>query len=234
VLRLDHVYVGDRFSRSPRKAASNRGFWLGVAVTLLLLAICSPPAAALGDPKGSPESLWEAYPLTPKNKRRHSALLPPVVSAPQTPEAVAEDASPDNGGTNVTFFLFVGGAGVIVLGVLWGLAAVRTRRLASARSPSVPLWQGTAGLEAGLAWQSVPTDVDSPRRPSPRTTRPNLSPRRSAGRQSPLQRRRERRRHLRWFAPRIRDVVWTEDSAPLLMGSAVAVLAALVIVYLVG
>lgn len=210
---------------------------LCVALAVVLLATSAPALAASGHPKGDPESLWNAYPLNPTDEGLASARRPTVQSSLSTTAARADGATSGDSRMNVAFLALAGGAGVVALVVLGLLFAVRLRSVRSERPRTVPLWQGTTRLGTEPVWRPRPEDVESPLRLSPsggqrrRVTRGSAA-RRGSSRLEPSTR--DLRLDLRRSVWRVRDVLWTEDSAPLLVGSAVAVVVALVFFYLVG
>jgi len=218
-----------RSSRAP-------SFLLALA-SVVFLAITAPAApAAPGDPKQAapPQELWNAFPLNPKVQRLVPERQQAGPKAPFTPPGRRQTAaaSPSEASRNDLPLLAVaGGGGALILLALLGLAAVHVRHVAGHRRRSAPLWQGTAGIEAGpVARLQQYADVDAP------LTRPSRPVSRSV---VPLDGRHRRRglqtlRNPNAITHWLRDAIWNETTAPVIVGAALAVAVAFLIVHYGG
>ncbi|MDQ3555029.1 MAG: hypothetical protein M3395_11600 [Chloroflexota bacterium] len=199
------------------------------------VAVVVPAAfAAPGDPEPAarPQELWNAFPLNPEAERLVTERAAPQApfTPPGKPRAVPETPSEASSG-HFPVAAIAGGAGVLILLALTTLAAVRLREIAGHRRRSAPLWQGTAGIEASPVarmqhYADVEVTLGQPSRLVARKVGP-VGVRRPAGRPRV-------RRDLRATAHRIRRGIWNENTAPVIVGSATAMVAAFLIVYLAG
>ena len=202
---------------------------------VVLVAIDAPVApAASGDPKPAapPHELWNAFPLNPKAERLGSYAGPKApFTPPAKPQAVAE-TPPESSRSDLPLLALAGGAGALIFLALLGFAAMRLHRVAGRRRRAAPLWQGTAGIEMSpVARLQQYEDVDvALRRPSRLAARDIEH--RSGKRRRPQHPR--ARRDLHATLHRIRRAIWNEDTAPVIVGCAIAIVVALLIVYLVG
>lgn len=206
---------------------------------VVLFAIAAPVApAAPADPKpgAPPQELWNAFPLNPKAQRLGSYAGPKApFTPPAKPQAVAEtppETPSEASRSDLPVLALAGGAGALIFLALLGFAAMRLHRVAGLRRRSAPLWQGTAGIEAGpVARLHLYSDIDAPLSRPSRPVAGNLEGRsRARGRT----RRPPAPRDLRVIAHRMRRAIWNEDTAPFLVGFAIAIVAAFLIIYLVG
>ena len=241
-LRRNEVYPRIRIRRYARGGAIS----LVLACVLSLAVAAATADAAPGDPKKGtpPQELWEAFPLNPKgellggnpkgqplggNRQRTSPSAP--FSPPARPQTAAV-SPPRASGSDFPLLALAGGAGALILLALLGLAAVRLRNVGRHRHHSVPLWQGTAGLDhatSTVARMQHYSDVDVPLTRSSRPA-PRSAP--SAGR--PRRRRAQTPPNSRAIVDRVRDTMWNEGTAPVIVGSAIAVAVAFLIVHYGG
>ncbi len=206
-----------------------------LALACVVLAAIAAPAvtAAPGDPKQAapPQELWNAFPLDPSSERLGLAGGSSVPFTPPGRPEVAAEISSEAAGSDLPLLALAGGAGALVVLALLVLAAVRLRHPAD-RHLSAPLWQGTAGIEANpVARLQQYADVDTAV-----TRPPGLVPREAENRSDTRRRSRppQAPRDLRAVAYRMRHAIWNDDTAPFLVGSAIAILAAFLIVHLAG
>lgn len=200
---------------------------------VVLVAIAAPAAsAAPGDPKqpAPPQELWNAFPLNPNSQRLGSDAGPNAPFTPPGTPQVATEISSEATSSDLPLLALAGGAGALIALALLGLAVVRLRH-AGHRRHSAPLWQGTAGIEASpLVRLQHYADVDvaltRPSRPVVGEAVRGYGARRPRRPQAP--------RDLRAIAHRMRRAIWNENSAPFIVGSAIAIVAAFLIIYLVG
>lgn len=221
-----------------------------VGLACLVLLVVSAPAAlaASGDPKPAPQKLWKAFPLNPTGERLGgpapakpvpatpvpaAPLLPPTTTGPLQETQAAGDTADPASGTNMALFALA--AGLLVL-LAAGLVSVRLRA-GHARVRTAPLGLGTAALDAGSgAGAQRHPDISGRVRQRPRLVRPRVTrlPRaiRRAVRGGPSPR--TLARNLGRRARRMQESVWTEDTAPAIVGAAIAVVVAYLIVRFVG
>lgn len=227
-----------------RERTVKRACWNSLVPSFVLalacvafLAIAAPAApAAPGDPKQAapPQELWNAFPLNPKAQRLVPEGQQAGPKAPFTPPGrpqTAAETPPETSRRDLPVLALAGGVGAFIVLALLGLVAVRLRHVAGHRRRSAPLWQGTAGIEAGpVARLQQYADVDPPLARSSRAVSRSVAP----------PERRHRRRGLqilrnpRAIAHRLRDAIWNETTAPVIVGSAVAVAVAFLIVHYGG
>jgi len=225
--------------------SSRASLFLLVFACVFLVAIAVPAApAAPGDPKEAapPQELWNAFPLNPKGERlapKGERLAPERPQAgpkapftpPAKPQAVAETRSETSSG-DVPVLALVGGAGAFVLLALLGFAAVRLRHGADHPRRSAPLWQGTAGIESSpVARLQHYADVDVSLTQPSRFGTGELESRSGARVRRPLS---PSPHDLGAIAHRVRDAIWNENTAPVIVGSAIAIVTAFLVVYMVG
>ncbi|MDQ3380595.1 MAG: hypothetical protein M3546_09800 [Actinomycetota bacterium] len=205
-----------------------------LALACVVWAAIAAPAvpAAPGDPKRAapPQELWNAFPLDPISERLGLAGGPSVPFTPPGRPEVAAEISSEAASSDLPLLALAGGAGALIVLALLVLALVRLRQ--PARHLSAPLWQGTAGIEASpVARLQQYADIDTA------LTRPPGLVQREAETRSDTRRRSRRpqaSRDLRAVAYRMRRAIWNDDTAPFLVGSAIAILAAFLIVHLAG
>jgi hypothetical protein len=229
-----------------------------VGLACLALLVVSAPAAlaAPKDPKPAPQKLWEAFPLNPTGERLGRSqetapakpasakparakpvpvapLLPPTTSStPQGTQAAGDDVDPASG-TNLALFALAAGLLVLLAG---GLVTVRLRA-GHTQVRSARLWEGTRGLDTGpgAGAQRHPDISGRVRQRSglvrPRVTRSSRASRRVVHRRPSPQ---ALARNLARPARRLQEAVWTPDTAPAIVGAAMAVVLAYLIVRFVG
>lgn len=218
--------------------SSRASLFLLAFACVLLVAIAVPAApAAPGDPKQAapPQELWNAFPLNPKGERlvpeRPRAGPKAPFTPPAKPQAVAETPSETSSG-DLPGLALVGGAGTFVLLALLGLAAVRLRHGADHRRRSAPLWQGTAGIETSpVAWLQHYADVDVSLTQPSRFGTGDVESRSGARDRQP---RSASPHDLRAIAHLVRQAIWNENTAPVIVGSAIAIVTAFLVIYMVG
>ena len=218
--------------------SSRASLFLLVFACVFLVAIAVPAApAAPGDPKEAapPQELWNAFPLNPKGERlapeRPQAGPKAPFTPPAKPQAVAETRSETSSG-DVPVLALVGGAGAFVLLALLGFAVVRLRHGADHPRRSAPLWQGTAGIESSpVARLQHYADVDVSLTQPSRFGTGELESRSGARVRRPLS---PSPHDLGAIAHRVRDAIWNENTAPVIVGSAIAIVTAFLVIYMVG
>ena len=209
-------------------------FLLAFACVVLVAVVVQGAPAAPGDPKPAapPQELWNAFPLNPKGERlgSHAGSKAPF-TPPAKPQAVAE-TPPKASRSDLPVLALAGGAGALIFLALLGFAAMRLHRVAGRRRRSAPLWQGTAGIEMSpVARLQQYEDVDVA------LTRPSRFAARDIEHRSGARRRPQHPRAYRDLHAtlhRIRRAIWNEDTAPVIVGCAIAIVVAFLIVYLVG
>lgn len=207
---------------------------IGLAVVALAMVVTSPAPAASEKPR--PDALWEAFPLDPTDGRSTAPLLPPEQGRPEATavtEVLQETSRPN------AIVLTLGAAAVLAL--LAAIGVLSGRRLWGQRnqpSPSVPLWQGiTWPLSSGglqELQQSRAQTGSALVGPERHATEPHPDVPVTGYRWADQARARGSRRIASPRIRRIRSDAWRDDSAPALIGAAVAGIAALVFFYLVG
>lgn len=232
---------------------------LGLACLVVLL-VCAPTAlGASGGPGAGPEKLWEEFPLNPTGERlgtsqqqehKQPEFRPPVDrSSPATTQAARETSTPGSGG-NAALLALVAGAGLLVALVSVGLVSVRVWHARHQPEPRpLPLRQWASSH----ASHSV---VPRPRRLADATTGVEGETKRTSKRREDVVfvddrlRRLYRRRSQHGFRPRdraARDVpilgriservqraLWTADTIPVYVGTAAAIVLALLFVRWAG
>ena len=217
---------------------------IGLAAAVLALA-ASPTALAFAE-KPKPDALWEAFPLEPTPERASTpapAPAQPLLLPPSTGRAeattVAEPSEASGPGIMVVAFA----ATLLLLFATVGVLSGRRFYLGKRhRRTTVPLWQGaalplTSGHEphrqgSGIRTSSAPVGHE------PRASEPNFL--------APLYRWVEVEKPpagpsasslgsvLRKQAHRFRRVLWNQDIGPAIIGAAAAVVAGVLVVYLIG
>ena len=220
------------------------GVRIGLAAAVLALTI-SPTALAFAE-KPKPDALWEAFPLEPTPERASTpapAPAPPLLLPPLTGRAeattVAEPPEPSGPGIMVVAFA----ATLLLLFATVGVLSGRRFYLGKRhRRTTVPLWQGaalplTSGHEPQRQGLAIRTSVASVGH-EPRAGEPDfLGPlyRWVEVEKPPVGRSRPSiGSEIRTLAYRFRKAVWNEDTAPAMIGAAVAVVAGVLMVYLIG
>lgn len=228
------AHLGTGTCRNPRVLSC----LLVVACVALVAIGPSNALAAPGDPKqgAPPQQLWNAFPLNPKGQRlvpeRQQAAFPKApFTPPGKPQVVAETPREAPRG-DFSLLALAFGAGLIVLLTLLGLAAVRWRNGAGQRRRSAPLWQGTTGIESSpVARLQQYADIDVSLTQPSRFGTGDIESRSGA---------RDRRPYspspadLGATVHRMRNAIWNARTVPVLVGSAIAIVTALLIIYLVG
>ena len=218
---------------------------IGLAAAVLALAV-SPTALAFAE-KPKPDALWEAFPLEPTPERastpappRASPLLPPSTGRAEA-TTVAQPSEASGPGIMVVAFA----ATLLLLFATVGVFSGRRFYLGKRhRRTTVPLWQGAAlpltsdherqRHGSGIRTSSAPVghgrraggtdflaplyqwvEVDKP--PADRScSHPSLGS------------------EIRTLVHRVRRAVWTENIVAVIVGGAVAVVVATLVVYLLG
>jgi hypothetical protein len=234
------VYEGMQLRRTSACACVR----IGLVAVALGMAASTPALGASEKPK--PDALWKAFPLDPASERPldparerpASPFLPPTQGRSEA--TTVTDASSDASGPNVVLLAF---ATLLVLlatvVVLSGRHIYVGRRH---RRSSLPLWQG-------LAWPHGSDNVRELRQSQVRTSSALVGRERRAAEPHPdvpapryrwANRARGRRSRpsvgidIGRMIRRLRRAVWTEDTAPAIVGGAVAVVVGVLLVYLIG
>jgi hypothetical protein len=217
---------------------------IGLAVVALAMA-ASPPAAGASE-KPTPDPLWEAFPLDPASERPldpvrerpASPLLPPTQGRSEA--TTVTDAASEASGPSVVVLAFA--TLLVLLATVVALSVRRAYVRRHHRSSSVPLWQG-------VAWPRSSDSVRERRESQVRTSaalvgrerrvvepHPDVpAPRYRWADQGPVRRSRPSAVvEISTMIRRLRRAVWTEDTAPAIVGAAVAVVVGVLLVYLVG
>lgn len=224
-------------------------------VLLLLLALGSPAAIAASE-KPKPQPLWEAFPLNPTDKRLGSVYLPPAQGRPEVVKVTKAGETPAQASrTNVTVLALFAGAALLALALV-GFASMRRFSVRNHRPSPVAAWQGTS-------WSNPSESARELRGPPPAQLRaaavsvdrlaaplhPDVPA--SAYRLRKLDRRRFRRSRVaprgrrlqgsRVFADgfagvarRMKQTVWNDRTAPVIVGTTVGIFAAFLLVYWIG
>jgi len=207
-----------------------------IVASVVALSAVAPSAAAQVDLAADPpKELWSEFPLNPKGERLVPERQEKEAQAPFTPPAKAEavpETPSESSGRGFTTLVALGLAGALLLLALLAVGTVRLREAAVRRRRSAPLWQGTAGIEASpVARLQHYADVDVSLPQPSRFSRVEVAPR---GR---LPERRLRLPSLRdpgAVVRRLRRTVWSDSTAPFIVGSAIAIVAAFLIIYVIG
>jgi len=215
---------------------------IGLAAAVLALAV-SPTALAFAE-KPKPNGLWEAFPLEPAPERAStpapppaSPLLPPSIGRAEA-TTVAEPSEASGPGIMVVAFA----ATLLLLFATVGVLSGRRFYLGTRhRRTTVPLWQGAA--------LPLTSDRERQRHGSGiRTSSAAVGHERRAGEPdflAPLYRWVEVEPPvgrsptpwasvLRKQAHRFRRALWNQDIGPAIIGAAAAVVAGVLVVYLIG
>ena len=232
-----------------------RGFSMrSICVVALAVGACMAASSASAQTAPDPGRLWDAYPLNPTGKQLpKTQIVTPITSAPRTsrrygpaatsslrpPSAEATaaiEARPDaSDGPDLTLFALLGACGMVFVAVAL-LAVRRGRRARSVRPQTIPLWQGAVPLEAPSApFRLRDATLEPPARTPLRPVARTVSPRRSTALATERRSRsRSLRRAIARVPARVRGAVWNERTLPLYIGSAMAIIVAVVIIHLVG
>ena len=221
-------------------------------VALLLLAAGSPAALA-GAEKPQPQPLWEAFPLNPTGKRLGSVSEPSARALPEATTAV--ETSPQASRPSIAVLALLAGAALLALALV-GFASVRRLSVRSHHaSPTVTGWQE-------ISWSNPSDSGRELQRSRPVQSSADLGVDRHAAAPHPdvpastYRLRRLDRRPLRRYrvAPggrrvqpsrlfaggfvdlirRMREAVWNDRTAPVVVGTAVGIFAAFLLVYWIG
>lgn len=231
---------------------------LPLGIAFLALVLGGPTAAAPSpEPKPTPQTLWEAFPVNPTGDRlapheqaRADRSAQPTGESPGTetgPSDVAEAAAETPSGSgNVVFLVLLAGMGVLALLAVVTFASVRLRAGFStrARHPWHIAWarrstSASTDRAPGLARldpQGVTGDIARAERisvPKPFFFTTALA-RRPHLRRRTLHAVLSQARVFQRIGRRTREVVWTEDMAAKLVGCALAIFAAFLSVHYVG
>lgn len=228
---------------------------LGLACLVIAL-VCAPMALGAGaeDPKAGPETLWEEFPLNPTGERlRTSQQQEPqqsVFRPPAATQAAKETPTPASGG-NAVLLALVAGAGLLVALVVVGLSVRAWRTTHQPERRTLPLLQYAAWSDTSRTvmlsprpqFVLSPADVDAAQRGHRAEHQP-------AATTADRLRRFYRRRSLHGFRPRgrsardvwtpvrvskrIRRAFWNENTIPVYVCSATAIVLALLIVTWAG
>lgn len=209
---------------------------IGLATVALALA-ASPTALAVAE-KPKPDALWQAFPLDPASKRPASPLLPPTQGRPEATTVTDPPLQPSEASReNLVVLAFA--TFLVLLATVVVLSGRRLHVRRHQRSSSLPLWQG-------VAWPQYPDKlrelesrtrsalVGSERRaaePHPDVAAPRY---RWADKTTARRSRSSAGAEISMMIHRLRRVVWTEDTAPAIIGAVVAVVVGVLLVYLIG
>lgn len=228
---------------------------VGLVLPLLLLAI-GPPTALAAEERPKPQPLWQAFPLNPTGEHLGSASRQPraqgrpeATSATKAKEAPTETSRPSG-----AVLALVAAAALLGLAMV-GLTSVRRLSLRNHRSSA------TVGEWHGIPWSNPDGNAPGLRRSRPLQSTADLGagPRgtalhpdvpASAYRLRRLERPRRRSRAAPrarrvWlsevfaegfagFARRVRQVVWNDRTAPVIVGASMGIFAAFLLVYWIG
>jgi hypothetical protein len=213
---------------------------IGLAAVVLALA-ASPTALGVAE-KPKPDALWQAFPLDPARKRPASPLLPPAQERAETRAEATTVTEQPSEATRENYVALALATLIVLLTMVVFVSGRRVYLRRRQRELSVPLWQRLAlpnphdnvrqlhqsrvetnsSLVARVRRAAgPPPDVLAPRyrwadRAPARRSRPSVGA------------------ELGMMLHRLRRVVWTEDTAPAIIGAAVAVIVGLLLVYLIG
>ncbi len=220
-----------------RLLARPRGMPLGVRAVLacLVLFLAAPAPAGSEQTKAGPQALWQEFPVNPSGERLGAVQKPSALQNSHLRAQGIAETYDSGAGTNTVFLAAC--AGALALLALVGLLAIRMQHARSGRRRSVPLWQGAAGLaRSHVASLQSYRDIDAPVRQRAKSMHwgPGRAPPAMlrASRASPTTG--DLGRDLRRMARRARRVLRSEDTAAVLVGVALAIMAAFVVVYFAG
>ena len=215
---------------------------IGLVAVVAALAV-SPAALAVVE-KPKPDALWQAFPLDPATKGPASPLLPPTQERAETRAEATTVTEQPSQATGDDYAVLAFAALIVLLTTVVLLSGWRVHVRRRHRELSVPLWQRLAlphppdnarqlresrvetssALVARVRRAAEPQpDVLAPRyRWSDRSGAPARRSRPSVG------------MDLGMLLRRLRRVVWTDDTAPAIIGAAAAVVIGVLLVYLIG
>jgi uncharacterized iron-regulated membrane protein len=212
-----------------------------IGLVAVVAALAASPAALAVAEKPKPSALWKAFPLDPATKRPASPLLPPAQEGAETrAEATVTEQPSHATGEDYVALAFVALILLLTTVVLVSGWRVHVRR--RQRELSVPLWQRLAlpnppDNARQLHQARVETSSSLVARVRRATESPPdvLAPRyrwsdRAPARRSP----RSVGAELGMLLHRLRRVVWTEDTAPAIIGAVAAVVIGVLLVYMIG
>jgi len=223
--------------------------WLCVAV----LSVASSPAeAAQGRAPRGPHALWSTFPLNPTNEQIATVRVSPFPAAPSATPAVASHPGSGTDGLLPTL-AYAGGAGLLALLVLGGLVALRDQHRRAPRRPFVSSQVVVGFGRPGYAPRFLP-DIEADVRRRRGRTRLVIAPRRPRlgvsalpgiwalrrrlwrlqARSRDLRRRLSRMPSSRGIVRRLRYLSRNEDVRGALVGVAIAVVLAYVILRAIG
>ncbi|CAN5325047.1 hypothetical protein BH20ACT13_BH20ACT13_23350 [soil metagenome] len=221
---------------------------IGLAAAVVAMVV-SPTALAVAEkPKPKPDALWEAFPLEPTPERPASTPVPPVREPPASPflppspgseaTTIADAPSEASGPGSIVLAFAVLLLLVATVSVLSGRRLYVSKR----RRRTTVLWQGAAlptssDYDRQLQGSGVRTS-SAPVGRELRAGEPHpdvLAPRYRWADKAPVGRSRPSiGSEISTLTHRFRKTVWTEDTAPAIIGSALAVVMGWLLVYLIG
>ena len=230
-----------------RRMSGCRCVRIGLAAAVVAMVV-SPTALAVAE-KPKPDALWEAFPLDPTPERPASTPVPPVREPPASPFLPPSPGSEATAITDAPSEASGPGSIVVAFAVLLLLVATVSvlsgRRLYLSkrhRRTTVPLWQGAAlpaasDYERQLQGPRVRTS-SAPVGRELRAGEPHpdvLAPHYRWADRAPVRRSRPSiGSEISTLTHRFRKSVWTEDTAPAIIGSALAVVIGWLLVHLIG
>lgn len=231
---------------------------MGLALVALLVVSSPTALAALEDPKQKPQALWEAFPLNPTDERLNSAkqpvLKPPVQGRPEATKA--EEVPARTSRSSVIVFALFAGATLLALGLVGFLSMRRLHLRIYDPRPSVAAWEGISwpnpdhrtrqerepraeqGMAAavGAKHPAAGLHPDVPaatyrlqRLERPRRRRSRVT---GGGRRAPFSQVLVDR--LAGIARRMKAFLWTEQTAPVIVGATLACIAGFLIIHWAG
>jgi hypothetical protein len=209
---------------------------IGLAVVALTMA--ASPSALGASEKPTPDALWEAFPLDPASERPASPFLPPTQGRSEA--TTVTDAPSEASGPSVVVLAFA--TLLVLLATVVALSGRHVYVRRHQRSSSLPLWQGVAWPTSDRTPEAVHESrvrtssalVGRERRavephpdvPAPRYRWADQAPARRSRPSVVVE--------IGTMIHRLRRAIWTEDTAPAIIGAAVAVVVGVLLVYLVG
>lgn len=219
---------------------------VGLVALFLLTTGSSVAVAALEKP--APQPLWKAFPLNPTGKRLGSIEQSPAQVRPKAARVLRVAESPTEESRPSVLVLALGGAALLTL----ALVAFASMRLLSVRNhrPGPTVWSSPSGSAGGLREPLVVQtsdvglgvdrrtalhpDVAAPSYRLQRVGRKRFRRSRVAPRQRRVQLSRVFAEGFTGTARRIKHAAWNDQTAPPIVGVAIGICAAFLLVYWIG
>ncbi len=220
---------------------------VGLVALLLLTTGSSVAVAALEKPE--PQPLWKAFPLNPTGKRLGSIEQSPAQVRPEAAEVLKVEESPTEESRASALVLALGGAALLALALV-AFASMRLLSVRSHRPGATAAWSSPSGSAGGLREPLVVQtsdvglgvdrrtalhpDVAAPSYRLQRVGRKRFRRSRVAPRQRRVQLSRVFAEGFTGTARRIKHAAWNDQTAPPIVGVAIGICAAFLLVYWIG